>query len=492
MIRKLLFILLFPLTMWGQVQIGQDILGDVLFDHNGYSVDISSYGNVIAVGAPENSSNGAKAGQVRVFEIIEGDWIQIGQDILGLAAGDKCGFDVKLSRFGDILAVGSPFSAINGTNSGNVRVFEYKGGVWVQKGNTIEGKHVSEQSGFSISFSLDGNIIAIGAPYKDWNNNFQNPAGTARVFQYNHNSQTWVQIGQDINGQGFQYYSGSAVELSGDGRILAIGTPHEGVGGVVRVYENISGSWIQKGSSLYAMASADRFGRSLSLSADGSVLAVGAYVNSSVAYSAGHVRVFKYLSNNWQQIGSDIFGASFEESFGFGLSLSEDGKFLGVGGFRASLSRTEGGVFKVYANQGGVWTKLFSDINGMDKYEYLGYSVAVSGDGTRGVVGAPQFKFHKDHYGPGIVRVYDWSLLSNKSFENKVDFTIYPNPATNILNIRLDNDLSLEQITIFNNLGQKILTTNEVVINVENVASGLYFVEVKTNHGKATKKVIIK
>src|SRR5690606_6689440 len=110
MIRKLLFILLFPLTMWGQVQIGQDILGDVLFDHNGYSVDISSYGNVIAVGAPENSSNGAKAGQVRVFEIIEGDWIQIGQDILGLAAGDKCGFDVKLSRFGDILAVGSPFS----------------------------------------------------------------------------------------------------------------------------------------------------------------------------------------------------------------------------------------------------------------------------------------------------------------------------------------------------------------------------------------------
>lgn len=495
MLRKILFTLFFPLTMWGQIQIGQDIIGDVDNDMSGYSVDISSYGNVIAVGAPQNSSNGTKAGLVRVYEIIEGDWIQVGQDILGLAAGDWCGFDVKLSSFGNILAVGSPHSGINGNDSGDVRVFEYIRGLWVQKGNTIEGKHVSERSGFSISLSSDGNTIAIGAPYKDWNNNFANPAGTARVFRYNHNTETWVQIGQDINGQGFQYYSGSAVELSGDGKVLAIGTPHEGIGGVVRVYENIAGSWTQKGRSLYAIGSADRFGRSLSLSADGSVLAVGGYVNSFVAYATGHVRVFEYLSNNWQQIGSDIFGVSFQENFGFGVSLSEDGTFLGVGGFLGgSVGSMDRGVFRVYKNESGVWTKLFSDIYGKDDFEYLGYSVALSGSGTRGVVGAPQLEPPQPTlpFGPGVVRVYDWSLLSNKSFENQVDFTIYPNPATTILNIRLDNDLSLEQITVFNSLGQKILITNEVVVNVESLASGLYFVEVKTNQGKATKKVIIK
>lgn len=493
MVRKVLFFLLLPLMTWAQVQIGNDIVGLVDRELNGYSVDISSYGNVIAVGSPKNPSNGFDSGYVRVYEFIEGDWVQIGQDIIGLAAGDWSGFNVKLSTFGNIVAIGSPYSDINGSETGNVRVFEYKNGQWIQRGNTIEGRYLFEQTGFSISISLDGNTIAVGAPYKDWNNDYLNPAGTARVFQYSQNTDTWVQIGQDIDGQGWKYFSGAAVELSGDGKILAIGTILEGFGGAVRVYENISGSWIQRGSTLHAIGNADRFGRSLSLSVDGSVLAIGGYLNSSTALKAGHVRVFEYLSNDWQQVGSDIFGTVMLENLGFAISLSDDGKTLAVGGFYASALNLQDGVFRVYENRSGVWTKLFPDIIGRSTKEYLGFSVALSANGTRAVVSAPQLE-PEDHriFSSGFVRIYDWSKASNESFNSKIDFKIYPNPATDILNIDLNEDLNLEQITIFNNLGQKIITTKQVTINVENLATGLYFIEVMTNQGKATKKVLIK
>src|SRR5690554_6368000 len=149
MVRKVLFFLLLPLMAWTQVQIGNDIVGLVDQELNGYSVESSSYGNVITAGSPKDPSNGFDSGYVRVYEFIEGDWVQIGQDIIGLAAGDWSGFNVKLSTFGNIVAIGSPCSDINGSETGNVCVFEHKNGHWIQRGNTIEGRYLFEQTGFS-------------------------------------------------------------------------------------------------------------------------------------------------------------------------------------------------------------------------------------------------------------------------------------------------------------------------------------------------------
>src|SRR5690606_19444493 len=95
-----------------------------------------------------------------------------------------------------------------------------------------------------------------------------------RVYSYSNISGTWNQIGQDIDGQGWQYYSGTGISLSADGSILAIGTIFESKTGVVRVYKNISGVWTQIGNTIPGEGNADRFGRNLSFSADGTVLAV--------------------------------------------------------------------------------------------------------------------------------------------------------------------------------------------------------------------------
>ena len=67
--------------------------------------------------------------------------------------------------------------------------------------------------------SSDGTIVAIGAPYND-DNGADITTGHMRVFKWN--GALWSQLGADID-DGYKAYSGSAVALSGDGTILAIG-----------------------------------------------------------------------------------------------------------------------------------------------------------------------------------------------------------------------------------------------------------------------------
>ncbi|WP_175455537.1 T9SS type A sorting domain-containing protein [Winogradskyella thalassocola] len=74
----------------------------------------------------------------------------------------------------------------------------------------------------------------------------------------------------------------------------------------------------------------------------------------------------------------------------------------------------------------------------------------------------------------------------------KIDyFNIHPNPAQNVVNIKLRQEIDLKRVTIYNNLGQQVLASNKSIINTSNLASGLYLVEVETNKGKSAKKLIV-
>ncbi len=77
---------------------------------------------------------------------------QLGSDIDGEAAGDMSGWSVSLSSDGTILAIGAPSNSDNGTRAGHVRVYQYDGvngdsdGVdgWTQKGSDIDGEAASD------------------------------------------------------------------------------------------------------------------------------------------------------------------------------------------------------------------------------------------------------------------------------------------------------------------------------------------------------------
>lgn len=81
------------------------------------------------------------------------------------------------------------------------------------------------------------------------------------------------------------------------------------------------------------------------------------------------------------------------------------------------------------------------------------------------------------------------SSLSNSTVQ-KVEFTIYPNPTSDYLNIQTEDKIS--EVSIYNIQGKEILKSNLDRIDVSNLTSGIYLIEVKTNSGQSIQKFIKK
>jgi Flp pilus assembly pilin Flp len=483
--KKLLLFIVLPLLSMAQTQIGTDINGEAAGDNSGRR-SISSDGSIIAIGAPRNDGSGTDAGHVRVFKNISGTWTQIGIDIDGEAAGDNSGWSVSLSSDGTILAIGALSNDGNGIDAGHVRVYKNVSNTWTQIGTDINGEAANDFFGSIVSLSSDGNTVAIGGQLNDGS---AAEAGHVRV--YKNISNTWTQIGADINGEAADDQSGSSVSLSGDGTTVAIGaTLNNGSGnnaGHVRVYKNISGIWTQIGADIDGEAAFDNSGWSVSLSGDGTTVAIGARLNN--INDAGHVRVYKNISNTWTQIGSDIDGEAGNDNSGISVSLSSDGTIVAIGASNNDGGGTNAGHVRIYKNVSNTWTQIGTDINGEAFNDNSGL-VSLSSDGTILAIGA----INNDGNGTdsGHIRVYDLTaILASDSFV-QANFSIYPNPVSEILNIQLENNLELQKVNFYSTLGQLVKTDNKSQINVSDLSKGNYFVEVITNQGKATKTIIIK
>jgi ribosomal protein L13E len=366
-------------------QIGQDIDGEAADDRSGHSLSVSEDGSIVAIGAYRNDGNGTDSGHVRVYQNESGTWTQIGQDIDGEAAGDRSGNAVSLSADGSIVAIGAYLNDGNGTFSGHVRVYQNVSGTWTQLGQDIDGEDAFDRSGHSLSLSADGSIVAIGAYGNDGNGNY---SGHVRVYQ--NVSGTWTQIGQDIDGEAADDRSGYSVSLSNDGSIVAIGAylndDNGNASGHVRVYKNESGTWTQIGEDLDGDAG-DEFGYSVSLSADGSIVAIGAVLGNES--NSGYVRVYQNVSGTWTQLGQDIDGEAEDDNSGYSVSLSADGSIVAIGAYRNDGNGTFSGQVRVYKNESGTWTQIDQDIDGEAAGDQSGFSVSLSADGSIVAIGAP-------------------------------------------------------------------------------------------------------
>ena len=128
-------------------QIGSDIEGDAVDDQLGRSVSLSADGTVLAIGAPNNDANGSNAGRVKIYAWNGSSWTQRGSDINGGAAGDRSGWSVSLSSDGSVVAMSEPYSDGNYQNLGRVRVYAWSGTSWVQRGSSIYGETADDHGG---------------------------------------------------------------------------------------------------------------------------------------------------------------------------------------------------------------------------------------------------------------------------------------------------------------------------------------------------------
>ena len=338
---------------------------------------------------------------------------QLGTDVTSLSTASSFGFSTELSADGRVMAV----SETGGT--GKVRIYEYKEilpGVWDwdQIGQTLEGIDNGEQFGSSVSISSDGSRVAIGAPLHDGTG--ASEVGYVRVYEYN--GGTWQQMGgsgNDINGDDHLDRFGWSVSLSANGNRLAVGAPtaEENSGtdaGIVKLYEWSAGSWSQIGGSandLEGLGSGDKFGTTVSLSDDGKRLSVSTLTPFAPGQLATtpYVQIyeFKDQTQSWQKLGDDIVGNSARPCY---AQLDYDGSRVVISFLESTTNPGTGQVWE-YSEGADEWYQLGGDLEEPGDI-YYGRSCAISDDGRFVAVGAPYWDNSAGGPELGAVFLYEY------------------------------------------------------------------------------------
>jgi len=372
---------------------------------------------------------------------------------------------IALSGDGNTLAVGaraesSAAAGINGNqtdasafSSGAVYVFARAGDRWVQQAYLkASNPGINDQFGHLVALSADGNILAVSAPFEDSRStgvdgdqadNSLEQSGAIYVFA--RRGAVWFQQaylkasnpGEAEDGDQF----GFSLALSDDGTTLAAGAISEDSAdaringnqadntasnaGAVYVFARAGSRWSQqayvKSSSPNGADANDLFGYSVSLSADGNTLAVGAYDEAGSsniingpednnAPGTGAVFVFTRSGASWSR--QAYLKASTQDradSLGAWVAISDDGNTVAAGapdedslttgintvetghsGRIGTLDDISVGAAYVFIRSGTKWFQQASfkaSNSGIE--DWFGVRLALSGDGNTLAVSAP-------------------------------------------------------------------------------------------------------
>ena len=254
-------------------------------------------------------------------------WVQIGElnsQVLGDHFGDFTSLDATGTRF----AVSASRSSDSGLDkAGFCKVYDVKNdGGFQQRGQTLHGFREGDE--VKCILSKNGERTAMFAKDRD------NKTGRVWILELRSAGREWVEIGKLLGKEESETF-GKCVSLSDDGTFVAIGAPFaNGKRGLIRIYEERGGSWTQlneiKGETKDGM-----FGWSCALSADGALLAGGQKSEDAGDNQGrpGQVRVFRYKRNDGyhELLGSPLLGQAPGDDFGRAVALSASGDVLGVG-----------------------------------------------------------------------------------------------------------------------------------------------------------------
>lgn len=328
-------------------------------------------------------------------------------------ANDYMGYSVALSGDGLYMAVGAtnrdaaPMvclavgicpDPIVTSNTGSVFVFEQKNGVWESQAElavVVDTINNGNYFGYALTLSANGDTLAVGTPFES--SSAQGINGerfdaseqeSGAVYVFKRTGDSWAEQAyiKASNAEEFDYF-GSSLQLSADGNTLVVGASGEeskatgldgnqsdnsiGLAGAVYIFERNGDTWSQahylKAAKQVYMVNecfnpspvrcyptiGGGFGGSVSLSADGTVLAVGAIHDHSNATGVNGVRenllarrsgatyVFAKTASGWQE-EAYIKASNTEQrdNFGYRVALSEDGSQLAASSVNDNSSTT--------------------------------------------------------------------------------------------------------------------------------------------------------
>ena len=82
--------------------------------------------------------------------------------------------------------------------------------------------------------------------------------------------------------------------------------------------------------------------------------------------------------------------------------------------------------------------------------------------------------------------------LGSQNFDLESAISIYPNPSSDVLHIQMPITSTLEEVIVYNNLGQKVLENTTLDFSVSSLSLGVHYVDIQTKEGTYHKKFIKK
>ncbi|HEX5224379.1 MAG TPA: FG-GAP repeat protein [Solirubrobacteraceae bacterium] len=299
-------------------------------------------------------------------------------DLAGLS---HFGRGVALSADGNTAVVGAPH---DDAEVGSAWIFVRSGGGWSQQAKlSVPTSEESNFFGRGVAISGDGSTAVVGDPGN------ATRVGAAWVFV--RSSTTWsLQAKLTGTGEVGPGQFGRSVALSDDGALALVGGYADGQrAGAAWTFTRTGAKWSQLGSKLTATAAGEEgpglFGRGVALSSDGTTALIGA---SNDAHGTGAAWAYSRGASGWEQQGPKLTGAgeSGGGQFGEAVALSGDGSRALVGG---PNDAGEAGAAWAFARTGGIWAPDGEKLLGGEQVapSAFGYSVALSADGATALVG---------------------------------------------------------------------------------------------------------
>ncbi|WP_395054834.1 M1 family aminopeptidase [Flavobacterium sp.] len=160
---------------------------------------------------------------------------------------------------------------------------------------------------------------------------------------------------------------------------------------------------------------------------------------------------------------------------------------FGTGQAKITVNQTQSNASVSYFEM-PVPVRLY-DVNG----NFLDVIVENTFDGQEFIVNVPfQVVDVIFDVNQNIISKNNTFTLTNSAFELENAITVFPNPAFNELNIQVPSDLEVQNIIVFNCLGQKVLESTKLNFSVSQLSTGIHFVDIVTDKGVFHKKIIKK
>lgn len=323
---------------------------------------------------------------------------------------------------------------------------------------------------YALAVQTDGKVI-VGGDFNSYKGQAQ-----MRLIRLNGDGtkDTSFNIGTGFNGVI------NWIVLQADGKILVGGafTSFNGQGQKRLIRLNSDGT---KDTSFNIGLGFDQSVNALAVQSDGKIVVSGWFTTFQGQSQKGMVR----LNVDGTKDTTFNIGTGFNNSVS-GAILQPNGKIIAGGQFITFQDQPQN--YLVRLNADGSKDTTFDVGTGFDDRVF---ALTSQSDGK--IILGGMFNFYKEQAYTRLIRIEAGEMLSDVDFMSET-MTVFPNPVKETLFINTHNGESVLNIQIYDLLG-KLVNNKEMIgreLDVNDLKSGIYLLEIKTTDGVVTKKIIKK